>query len=48
MNFKLPPELVEAITEGTRRRMVSTSAYVRLAILEKLERDGICPAPRAA
>ena len=43
MQFKLPQELVDAITKIARQRMISRSAYCRQALLEKLERDGICP-----
>jgi predicted transcriptional regulator len=43
MQFKLPQELVEAITKIARQRMMSRSAYCRQALIEKLERDGICP-----
>jgi Ribbon-helix-helix protein, copG family len=42
MQFKLPQELVEAITKIARQRMMSRSAYCRQALLEKLERDGLC------
>jgi predicted DNA-binding protein len=48
MNFKLPDELVESLEAIARRRMMSRSAYCRQALLEKLERDGICPIPKAA
>jgi hypothetical protein len=43
MQFKLPQELVVAVAEISRRRMMSRSAYCRQALIEKLERDGICP-----
>ena len=43
MQFKLPQELVDAVADLSRRRMMSRSAYCRQALLEKLERDGICP-----
>jgi hypothetical protein len=42
VNFKLPEVLAEAVTQVADRRMTSTSAYCREALLEKLERDGIC------
>jgi hypothetical protein len=45
MNFKLTPELVESVATISRRRMMSRSAYLRQAVLEKLERDGICVTP---
>jgi hypothetical protein len=45
MNFKLTPELVESVAAISRRRMMSRSAYLRQAVLEKLERDGICVTP---
>jgi hypothetical protein len=45
MQFKLPQELVDAVAEVSRKRMMSRSAYCRQALLEKLERDGICPMP---
>jgi hypothetical protein len=40
MQFKLPQELVDAVADVSRKRMISRSAYCRQA---KLERDGICP-----
>jgi predicted transcriptional regulator len=43
MQFKLPQELSEAVAKIARQRMISRSAYCRQALLEKLERDGICP-----
>ena len=43
MQFKLPQELVDAVAEVSRKRMMSRSAYCRQALLEKLERDGLCP-----
>jgi metal-responsive CopG/Arc/MetJ family transcriptional regulator len=43
MQFKLPQELVHAVEEVSRKRMISRSAYCRQALLEKLERDGVCP-----
>ena len=42
MQFKLPQELVDAVAEVSRKRMMSRSAYCRQALVEKLERDGIC------
>jgi predicted transcriptional regulator len=48
MNFKLPQELVESLEAIARRRMMSRSAYCPQALLEKLERDGICPTPMKA
>jgi metal-responsive CopG/Arc/MetJ family transcriptional regulator len=42
MQFKLPKELAHAVEEVSHKRMISRSAYCRLALLEKLERDGIC------
>ena len=45
MNFKLTPELVESVATISRRRMMSRSAYLRQAVLEKLERDGTCVTP---
>ena len=45
MQFKFPQELVDAVADISRRRMMSRSAYCRQALLEKLERDGICPMP---
>ena len=44
-NFKTTPELDEAVTAISRRRMMSRSAYLRQAVLEKLERDGTCVTP---
>ena len=45
MQFKLPQELVDAVADVSRRRMMSRSAYCRQALLEKLERDGaVCSA----
>jgi predicted transcriptional regulator len=38
MNFVLPRELAEPVAEIARRRMMSRSAYLRQALLEKLER----------
>jgi predicted transcriptional regulator len=43
MQFKLPQELSEAAAKIARQRMMSRSAYCRQALLEKLERDGLCP-----
>jgi predicted transcriptional regulator len=43
MQFKLPQELVDAVANIARKRMMSRSAYCRQALLEKLERDGLCP-----
>jgi metal-responsive CopG/Arc/MetJ family transcriptional regulator len=43
MQFKLPQELVDAVADISRMRMMSRSAYCRQALIEKLERDGICP-----
>ena len=43
MQFKLPQELSEAVAKIARQRMISRSAYCRQELLEKLERDGICP-----
>jgi predicted transcriptional regulator len=43
MQFKLPQELVDAVADIARKRMTSRSSYCRQALLEKLERDGICP-----
>ena len=48
MNFVLPQELAEPVAEIARRRMISRSAYLRQALLEKLERDGYCLMPRRA
>jgi metal-responsive CopG/Arc/MetJ family transcriptional regulator len=45
MQFKLPQELVRAVEEVSHKRMISRSAYCRLALLEKLERDGIALIP---
>jgi predicted transcriptional regulator len=44
MQFKLPQELVVAVADVARKRMISRSAYCRQALLEKLERDGRSPA----
>ena len=43
MQFKLPQELVDAVADISRKRMMSRQCYCRQALLEKLERDGICP-----
>jgi predicted transcriptional regulator len=43
VQFKAPQELVDAMAEVARSRMISRSAYCRQALLEKLERDGLCP-----
>ena len=43
MEFKLPQELEDAVSNVARRRMMSRSAYCRQALIEKLERDGIDP-----
>jgi predicted transcriptional regulator len=48
MQFKLPQELVDAVADIARKRMMSRSAYCRQALLEKLERDGACPCPMVA
>ncbi len=45
MQFKLPQELVDAVADVSRKRMMSRSAYCRQALVEKLERDGICVLP---
>jgi hypothetical protein len=41
VNFKMPAELVEAVADIAKRRMMSRSAYLRQATLEKLEKDGV-------
>jgi predicted transcriptional regulator len=48
LNFVLPQELAVPVAEIARRRMISRSAYLRQALLEKLERDGYCPVPQRA
>jgi predicted transcriptional regulator len=45
MEFKLPQELEDAVSNGARKRMMSRSAYCRQALIEKLQREGIDPTP---
>jgi hypothetical protein len=43
MEFKLPTEMDDVITEVANERMISRSAFCRQAVAEKLEREGLMP-----
>jgi Arc/MetJ-type ribon-helix-helix transcriptional regulator len=45
---RLPDPLREILEEAARRRFTSESEIVRVALLEKFEREGICPPPMRA
>jgi hypothetical protein len=40
IHFRCPPVLPLAVREAAERQMISASAYMRGAILERLRRDG--------
>jgi predicted transcriptional regulator len=44
LQFKAPGELLDAVANIARKRMMSRSAYIRQSVLEQLRRDGIEPA----
>jgi hypothetical protein len=50
ISLNIPPSMREAVTQLAHSEMISTSAYVRRALLAQLQRDGIeiveLPAPR--
>jgi hypothetical protein len=39
--YRMTPEIVKALQKAKRRTKLSETAYVELAVKEKLERDGI-------
>jgi hypothetical protein len=39
--FRMTPEIAKALQKAKRRTKLSETAYVELAVREKLERDGI-------
>ena len=41
IHFRCPPVLPKAVREAAERQMISASAYMRGAILERLTRDGV-------
>jgi hypothetical protein len=41
LRFRCPTALPAAVRRAARRRMLSNSAYMRLAIVERLKVDGI-------
>ena len=46
--LKVPEVVSEALEEIARRQLTSRSEYMRRALMGALERDGLCPLPRAA
>jgi predicted HicB family RNase H-like nuclease len=47
LNVRLPRKLNEAIDVAARAKFLSTSAYVRLALLSALKADGAMSSPVA-
>jgi hypothetical protein len=43
---RLPDALREVLEDIAKRRFTSGSEIVRVALLEKFEREGVCPKPR--
>ena len=41
IHFRCPPVLPKAVREVAERQMISASAYMRGAILDRLKRDGV-------
>jgi hypothetical protein len=42
---RLPDALRDVLEETARRHFTSGSEIVRVALLEKFEREGVCPTP---
>ena len=48
LTLKVPAEISETLKQAAAQRLMTQSQYVRSALVAALERDGICPVPRAA
>jgi hypothetical protein len=43
INIRCPSELPKLVASAARSRMTTSSSYVRSALLERLQRDGLAP-----
>jgi hypothetical protein len=44
----VPASLWQAVEAGAAKNLINTSAYIRQAVLERLEADGVSPTQQAA